>query len=119
MVIFKPKFLIGIEGAAVLLTACFYYQQVHGNWWWFALLFLAPDVSILGYLVNKRIGAACYNFAHTYTLPLALLGVLSITGHSSFFWLGIIWLAHIGFDRLLGFGLKYESDFKDTHLQRI
>jgi len=115
----KPRLLLHIEGAAVLFTACVIYQQSHGSWLWFGLLFFTPDFSMLGYLANKKAGAAIYNLCHTYTMPLLLLFVLWLSGQTSFLWLGLIWLAHIGFDRLLGFGLKYETAFKVTHFQRV
>lgn len=115
----KPKLLLQLEGAAALAVACVAYHQSHGNWLWFVLLFLAPDLFMLGYMAGNRWGALFYNFVHTYVLPVCLLAVYWFTGHVWFLWLGLIWLAHIGFDRLLGFGLKYETAFKDTHLQRV
>jgi hypothetical protein len=115
----KPKLLLQFEGAAVLLAACIFYQQSHGSWLWFGLLLLTPDFSMLGYLANKKLGAAFYNLIHTYTCPLVLLSILWLAGQSSFAWLGLIWLAHIGMDRMMGYGLKYETAFKDTHLQRV
>jgi hypothetical protein len=92
---------------------------LHGNWGWFALLLLSPDLLMLGYLVNKTVGAACYNLVHTHIGPLALLLIASLTGHENYFWLIAIWAAHIGMDRMLGYGLKYKTAFKDTHLQRV
>jgi hypothetical protein len=115
----KPRTLLHLEGAAVLLAAGILYQQTHAGWAWFALLFLIPDFSMLGYLANKKIGALLYNFGHTYTAPLLLLLILSLCQQTTYAWLALIWLAHIGFDRLLGYGLKYETAFKDTHLQRV
>jgi hypothetical protein len=117
--IMKPRSLLHIEGAAVLLAACILYHQSHASWLWFAVLFLAPDFFMLGYLANKKAGAAVYNLGHTYTLPLLLLFVLWVSGQTAHGWLGLIWLAHIGFDRMLGYGLKYETAFKDTHFQRV
>jgi hypothetical protein len=115
----KPRYLLHIEGAAVFLTACLCYQHLHGSWLWFALLFLTPDASMLGYFVNKTVGATAYNLVHTYTTPLLLLLGLWLTSGSSYLWLAVIWLAHIGIDRMFGYGLKYETAFKDTHLQRV
>jgi hypothetical protein len=115
----KPKMLLQMEGAAVLLAACILYAQSHGGWLWFGLLFLAPDLAMLGYIVNKRIGAAVYNSVHTYAAPLAAFSVLWFAGQTAYVWLVLIWLAHIGFDRMLGYGLKYETAFKETHLQRV
>ena len=115
----KPRYLLQVEGAAVLLAACLFYHQIHGSWLWFALLILTPDISMLGYLRSKPVGATAYNFAHTYIVPLLLLSGLWLTGENSYLWLGAIWLAHIGMDRMVGYGLKYDTGFKDTHLQRV
>ena len=115
----KPKLLLHVEGAAFLLAAGVFYAHVHGSWLCFALLFLAPDISMLGYLADKRTGATVYNFVHTYTVPILLLLALWLSGQTSYMWLAAIWVAHIGFDRLLGYGLKYETAFRDTHLNRL
>jgi hypothetical protein len=115
----KPKLLLQIEGGAVLAAACVFYHLSYGNWLWFGLLFLTPDFSMLGYMANKKLGALFYNLGHTYAVPFLALAVLWLSGHASNFWLTLIWFAHIGFDRLLGYGLKYETAFKDTHLQRV
>jgi Domain of unknown function (DUF4260) len=114
-----PKLLLHIEGAAVLLASCILYQQAHGSWLWFGLLFLIPDFSMLGYLANKKVGAAVYNLGHTYASPLLLFSVLCLSGQTSYGWIVLIWVAHIGFDRTMGYGLKYETAFKDTHFQRV
>jgi Domain of unknown function (DUF4260) len=85
----------------------------------FALLFLAPDLLIVGYLFGARAGARVYNAGHTYAAPV-LLFVVAVCGHQpSLLPLALIWFAHIGFDRLLGYGLKYDTGFKDTHLGRV
>ena len=115
----KPKLLLQIEGGTVLLAAGIFYHQSHASWLWFGLLLLVPDFSMLGYLANKKVGALCYNLGHTYTVPFLALSVLWISGQTAYSWLTLIWFAHIGLDRLLGYGLKYETAFKDTHLQRV
>jgi hypothetical protein len=111
-----PRPLLHVEGAAVLILSLFAYHSNQASWLQFALLFLLPDVSMLGYLANPQIGAIAYNAAHTYTGPLAL-AIYSLAGsHHALFPLSLIWIAHIGFDRMLGYGLKYPTRFKDTHL---
>jgi hypothetical protein len=91
-----------------------------GNWGLFALLILAPDLSLLGYATkNLRFAAIFYNFAHTYALPM-LLGLIAWKWHSAISAeIAAIWIAHIGMDRMLGFGLKYPESFKPTHLQTV
>jgi hypothetical protein len=116
---FKPRILLHLEGAAVLFAACVFFHQAHGSWLWFALLILTPDFFMSGYFLNKKVGAVTYNLGHTYTAPLLLLLALRLTGQGVYAWLPYIWLAHIGMDRLLGYGLKYDTSFKDTHLQRV
>jgi hypothetical protein len=89
------------------------------SWLLFAILFLAPDLSMLGYLASIRVGSAIYNFAHTSLTPTILLAIAYFTVKPQLFPITLIWTAHIGFDRLLGFGLKYPTHFRDTHLQHI
>jgi len=108
----RPATLLRIEGFTVLIAACIAYQRCYpGHWGLFALLFLAPDISLLGYLKGEtRAAAAFYNALHSYFGPIALAG---------FDWhLSLIWICHIAFDRLLGFGLKYPGTFRRTHLQQ-
>jgi hypothetical protein len=111
--------LLRLEGAVVLGVALAAYAQFGAGWGVFALWLLAPDLSLLGYLAGPRVGAALYNAAHSYAGPVLLLafGVLAalpwaLAG-------GLIWLAHIGLDRALGYGLKYAAGFAFTHLGRI
>lgn len=114
-----PRLVLRLEGAALFTAAVFIYWQNGASWWLFALLFLAPDLSFLGYLGGPRIGAIVYNAAHTLIGPLALalLGLLlPVAGLVA---AALIWIAHIGFDRLLGYGLKYGAGFGYTHLGRI
>jgi hypothetical protein len=111
-----PRPLLHLEGAAVLVLSLFAYHWSHGSWLQIALLFLVPDVSMLGYLANTRLGAITYNAVHTYTGPLILAGYSFATARPTILSLSLIWIAHIGFDRMLGYGLKYPTRFKATHL---
>jgi hypothetical protein len=115
----KPKILLHVEGATVLVLSVLFYHQLHASWLLFAILFLAPDLFMLGYLANAGIGSAIYNFAHTYFSPAALLAIAYFAAKPQLFPIALIWTAHMGFDRLLGFGLKYPTHFKDTHLQHV
>jgi hypothetical protein len=113
-----PLTLLRLEGAAALAGATVAYATLGGRWATFALLFLLPDLSMLGYLAGRRVGAACYNAAHSYLGPawLAALGA-ALSAHVPLC-VACIWAAHVGFDRLLGYGLKYGTSFGDTHLGR-
>lgn len=108
--------LLRLEGAALGVAACLAYAWVGASWWLFAVLLLAPDASMVGYLRDPRIGSALYNAVHTTVVPLALLGVGFVFEAPSLLPYALIWLAHIGMDRTLGFGLKLPSGFHDTHL---
>jgi hypothetical protein len=115
----KPSLLLHFEGAVTLILSLVFYHRLHASWFLFAILFLAPDLFMLGYLANVRIGSAIYNFAHTYVVPAILLAVGYFVFKPQLLPIALIWTAHIGFDRLLGFGLKYPTHFKDTHLQHV
>ena len=111
--------LLRIEGACVLAVSLLAYRSHGAGWTAFAIAFLAPDLSFLGYLAGPRVGALLYNAAHAYVGPLACLAAGALWGGSGWPWLtaaGLIWSAHIGLDRALGFGLKYGIGFKATHL---
>lgn len=114
-----PGLLLRVEGAVVLTVSSTAYHELCGNWIFFFLLFLWPDLFMLGYVMNVRVGAALYNLVHAYTWPL-LLGVAAMFEHwHNALLFALIWTAHIGLDRMLGYGLKYPTSFKDTHLQRV
>jgi hypothetical protein len=115
----RPATLLRIEEALVLILTLFAYQHLHYSWLLFAILFLIPDLFMLGYTINPMIGAATYNLVHTLTIPVALLLASYIQQWRLTEALALIWTAHIAFDRLLGFGLKYPTSFKDTHLQHV
>jgi hypothetical protein len=112
--------LLRLEAFLVLSASLIGYRMtLHGSWWLLALLFLAPDLSIAGYAWkgHLRFAAGFYNTAHNYILP-GLLGL------GAWHWgsdragqVAVIWVAHIAFDRVLGFGLKFQGGFKPTHLQ--
>jgi hypothetical protein len=111
-----PRLILMAEGAALLAASTFVYAQTGGNWLLFALLFLVPDLGMLGYLRNPRLGALGYNAVHTTVAPLALVaGGFALEGGLAV-QVGLIWLGHIGFDRMLGVGLKYPDAFGHTHL---
>jgi hypothetical protein len=99
-----------------MALAVWTYHALGGNWLIFAALFLVPDLSMAGYLFNRRCGAHAYNVAHTYLAPAVLALGGFVVGNQHLAVVGLIWVAHIGFDRVLGFGLKHRTGFGDTHL---
>jgi hypothetical protein len=111
--------LLRLEGLALLAGALFLYARTQGSWLTFVELFLLPDLSFAGYVLGRRFGAAAYNAAHSTIGPLVLAGAAIAVGLRLPLALALIWGAHVGFDRALGYGLKYASGFRDTHLGRI
>jgi hypothetical protein len=111
--------LLRAEGLAVLVAALAVYFDSGYGWLLLVVLALAPDLSMAGYLGGPRAGAIAYNAAHTYVLPVALAVAGVLAGSDLAVQLALVWLAHLGADRLLGYGLKYPTEFKDTHLQRV
>ncbi len=110
---------IRLEWVAVAVAAVVLYALTGISWWLFALLILAPNLSMLFYLAGPRAGAVAYNAFHILVLPvlLALAGIW--TGHALATAVAMVWVAHIAVDRALGYGLKRASGFRDTHLGRI
>jgi uncharacterized protein DUF4260 len=113
------RLLLRIEGAAAFAAALALYAHGDFSWLLFAALFPAPDLTMLAYLSGPRVGAAAYNAVHVYVLPLTLLLAGFIAGLPAAMAGALIWIAHIGLDRALGYGLKYATGFADTHLSRI
>ena len=114
-----PNILLRLEGAVTLAAAIVLYVNMRGSGWLFAVLLFAPDLSMLGYLANPRAGSVVYNAVHTLMVPAAVMA-LALVFHSDLAaQIGVIWLAHIGMDRALGFGIKYPTVFEDTHLQHV
>lgn len=111
--------VLRLEGVTAFAAATALYAHFGFSWPLFALLFLAPDLFMLGYLVGPRTGAAVYNFGHTYAAALALALPGFFLGSPTAAACGLILVAHIGFDRALGFGVKYATAFGDSHLGRI
>jgi len=113
------RWTLRLEGGAVLAVAVLAYAQTGAGWLPFALMFFLPDLALLGYLGGPRVGATLYNAAHSSLVPLGLIGLGTLGGEPVALAIGLTWLAHVGFDRLCGFGLKYASGFSSTHLGPI
>jgi hypothetical protein len=118
MKITGPGLVLRLEDLAVLAGSVLLYAKLDASWVLFAALFLVPDVFMIGYALNRQTGAALYNFAHTYVAPL-LLAALGFLQEPTLYAIALIWSAHIGFDRVIGYGLKYTEGFKSTHLGRV
>lgn len=103
---------------AIGLVLCWHWNETIA-WWGAFLIFFAPDLSFLGYAFGPKTGAVCYNAAHIYAFGGAILAIGLIMSSPLFLILGALWLAHSGFDRMLGYGLKSPEGFAFTHLGRI
>jgi hypothetical protein len=111
--------VLRLEGLCVLAASAFAYSKFGAGWGVFFACFLLPDLSFLGYLAGPRVGAFAYNAAHSYIGAVACLAGALAWPSQVPLGAGLIWLAHIGFDRALGYGLKYSSGFGYTHLGPI
>ena len=111
--------LLRAEGLALLAIAVALFARAGGDWRVFALLFLVPDLSFAGYLAGPRIGALAYNAMHSTLAPLTLAATSMALDRHVALTVALIWLAHIGFDRALGYGLKQARGFTFTHLGHI
>ena len=116
----RPDVLLRLEGLLELTAGCIAYQRLYPHHWGvFALLFLVPDLSLLGYLSSaNKASAAWYNLVHSYVLPLGMGLIGWERGWAVGVQVALIWLAHISFDRCLGFGLKFPQSFRCTHIQK-
>ena len=113
------RLLLRAEGLVVLAASVAAYAQFGAGWGWFAGLFLLPDLSLLAYLAGPRWGALAYNAAHSCLGAIGLLAVGVLGAPPLLLAAALVWCAHIGFDRMLGYGLKYSAGFGQTHLGRI
>lgn len=111
--------MLHLEGVAVLALSVVLYSYFGFSWWYFAIFLLAPDLTGLFYFIDKPLFTLIYNLGHTLIFPLALGGLSLLIGSSLGIQIALIWLAHIGMDRAVGYGLKYPTAFKDTHLNRV
>lgn len=108
-----------IEAAAGLLTCLYFYIHLHYSLLLFIVLLLLIDVFMVGYAKNNKLGAHIYNIGHSLTIPLLLLVVGTVTLSNLMIGGSLIWVAHIAMDRMMGYGLKHDTGFTDTHLGKI
>ncbi len=114
-----PKFFLRFEGFIIFIFSVGMYFYIQGNLILFIILVFAPDIFMLGYLLNKQYGALIYNAFHIYFWPVLLFLISIVVSKIIFAQIGFVWLAHISLDRALGYGLKYKKDFQYTHFRRL
>ncbi|MDB5795645.1 MAG: hypothetical protein JWR25_2024 [Noviherbaspirillum sp.] len=113
------RVVLRLEGLVVLCAAILAYSKYGNGWATFAIYFLMPDLSFLGYLAGPKVGAFTYNCAHSYIGAVVFLSAGILLSLPLLLTIALIWCAHIGFDRVLGYGLKYQTGFGFTHFGRI
>lgn len=113
------KTIVKIEEIALFLFSIFLFVQTGFTWWWFPVLLFIPDVSMVGYIFNSKIGAYIYNFFHHRGVALVLYGFGLWLNADIILLMGIILFAHASMDRIFGYGLKYTDSFFNTHLGKI
>ena len=114
-----PAVLLRAESGVLLVLSVLLYWFNGGNWVLLGLLLFAPDLSALGYLAGPRVGAAAYNLFHIYAVPALLAAYGLLGGSPAAVSVALVWFGHIAMDRLVGYGLKYPTGFKNTHLGRL
>lgn len=108
-----------VEAGFLFLASLYFYIYLDFNIWLFIIFLFSMDIFMLGYLKDNKIGAYMYNFGHSMIMPSILIVIGTMGSLRLLLAIGLIWFAHIGWDRALGYGLKYESGFKHTHLGSI
>jgi len=111
-----PRLWLRLEAAALLTGALIAYSTTGQHWWLVPVVVLLPDLAMTGYVGGTRIGAFLYNLAHATPVPALVIGLGWWQHRPLVLGLGLVWLAHIGLDRLMGYGLKYDDHFQHTHL---
>ncbi len=115
----KNSHIIRVENGLGFFISFYIYSQFDFPIWLFFVLLLVPDITMAGYVINRKIGALVYNMGHSFILPLLLAGCYLYMSKDYLLLLSIIWIAHIFMDRLFGFGLKYQNSFNETHIQKL
>ncbi len=113
------KASLKIEELAMFLLSIYLFNQLGFDWWWYLALFLAPDLSMIGYAVNTKVGAFAYNLAHHKGVAILFYFAGIYFNNIALQLTGIILFGHSSFDRVMGYGLKYNDSFHHTHLGMI
>ncbi|WP_455660668.1 DUF4260 domain-containing protein [Pradoshia sp.] len=111
--------IVRLEYGFAFAFLFYMYIQLGFPVWLFFVLLLLPDITMIGYALNKSIGADVYNFGHSLIIPLLLAACYFLFSKDYLLIISLIWLSHICMDRLLGFGLKYKDSFNHTHIQKM
>ena len=113
------KTVLKTEELFMLLLGIYWFTLLDYEWWWFLVLILTPDIGMLGYLINNKVGAISYNIFHHKAIAIAMYLVGIYTQNQLFQLVGVILFSHSSMDRIFGYGLKYNTSFHNTHLGKI
>ncbi len=113
------KNLLKLEEAFMFGLTIFLFSRLDYAWWWYPVLILTPDLSMVGYLINTRVGAFTYNFVHHKALGISIYVLGLVLANQPLQLAGLILFGHSSMDRALGYGLKYPDSFQHTHLGMI
>ncbi len=114
-----PRLILRSEGLVVLVASLWGYRHDGAPMLLVPLVLFLPDLFMVGYVASTRVGATIYNIGHSYLAPAALWLVAAVLESSGTKAAALVWAAHIGMDRALGYGLKYPDSFRNTHLGRL
>ena len=117
--LFNMKNTLKLEELALFSIGIVAFSTLDIAWWWFLVLLLVPDIGMLGYLINSKVGAFTYNLCHHRAIAVVLIVFGYFYGNTILLLSGIMLFSHIAFDRMLGYGLKYPDSFNNTHLGSI
>lgn len=110
------KTILKLEELAQFVLGIYLYSLLPYEWWWFLVLLLTPDIGMIGYAINNKVGAFFYNLFHHKGLAILLYLVGVLLKLDLLMLVGVILFSHSAMDRILGYGLKYNQGFKFTHL---
>ncbi|WP_298878542.1 DUF4260 domain-containing protein [uncultured Polaribacter sp.] len=108
-----------IEELMMFILSMVFFNQLSFEWWWYLALFFLPDLSFLGYLINTKVGAICYNILHHKGIAIIFWLLGFYLQNEILQLIGIVLFGHASFDRVLGYGLKYFDSFNNTHLGKV
>lgn len=115
----KPKVFLRLDGVVLFVASLLLFRSTHQHWWWVPALLFVPDIFMAGYARSTKLGALIYNIGHSYLLPAVTAFIGWHYERPLILAVGLIWLAHVGMDRFAGYGLKYDDNFKETHLGNL
>jgi hypothetical protein len=113
-----PCRILRLEALVIAVASIAAYREMDGSWGMYFVLWLVPDLFMLGYFISAKAGSIAYNFSHNQVLPAVMCTIGFLQADPLLTQLGLLWVSHVAIDRALGYGLKYETGFRETHLGR-